>query len=81
MFLSGYFLQWGGGRQKQAATLKHHHNNKDNSQSNKNILLNKTTFNLNVKLACAMKKKWLTSLEEPKPLYSSESNMAAQLSA
>lgn len=28
-----------------------------------------------------MKKKWLTSLEEPKPLYSSESNMAAQLSA
>lgn len=26
-------------------------------------------------------KTWLTSSEEPKPLYSSESNMAAQLSA
>lgn len=67
MFLSGYFLQWGGGRQKQVATLKHHHNNKDNSQSNKNILLNKITFNLNVKLACAMKKRGSLARKSPNP--------------
>lgn len=44
-------------------------------------LLNEIFFDLNAKLACARKKHCLfNSLEEPKRLYSSENNMAAQLS-
>jgi len=52
-------------------------------QQQKNlILLNKITFHFNVKLTCAREECFLfTSSEELKLLYSSESNMAAQLSA
>lgn len=78
-----------GGKSRQIATSFCHcdaspfylkHGNNKTKKPNP-VLLNEITFNLNTRRACARKKHCLfSSSEEAKPLYSSENNMAAQLS-